>query len=131
MTPTLTTDGIVETWSPQPLPIVHSNGACPIAKCADVQYGDDLGLALVAERPVSSVRLLVIVQATSEDEEVAAPDPGQAGLRVCRKVRCALDPSNTALYNIRIAGLTGSVQWLLAGGARPTSTVVLHERPKV
>ena len=117
LTPTVNDEGIVETWQPQPLPMVRSSVACPIAKCADIKYDKDLGLALVTDRPVAAVRILVILQAPSDDEEVAVPDASQSGLRVCRKARCALQPDIPAAYSIKIAGLSGSVQWLLVAPA--------------
>ena len=121
MTPSVSEEGIVETWQPHALPMVRSNNACPVAKCADIKYDKDLGLALVADRPVAAVRVLVILQTSSEDEEVAVPDESQSGLRVCRKARCALQPDIPAAYSIKTAGLSSSVQWLLTA---PAGTVL-------
>ena len=121
ITPSVNYAGIVETWQPQPRPMIQSSGACPVAKCADIRYDNDLGLALVADLPVAAVRILVTLQAPSDDEEVAVPDVSQSGLRVCRKARCALQPDIPAAYSIKTAGLSGSVQWLLVA---PAGTVL-------
>ena len=63
--------------------------------------------------PVQSVRLLVQLLDTTEDEETAIPDPTGAGLRVARKVRCFLDSSDQTQYTLKMAGTAPTVQWLM------------------
>ena len=118
MLPTLTPEGMVSTWRLDPVPTVKSNTACPLAKCASVRYDPDLGFADIDGEPVSAFRLLVKLLDPTEDEDTAIPDTDK-GLRVTRRVVCALAPEATppAEYCLTAAGLSSTVQWLvLAAG---------------
>ena len=112
MLPTLTKTGVVSSWSLAPVPVAETNTACPFALCASVAYDTDLGFAAVGDHVVSAVRLLVKVLESKDDEDTAVPDTAQ-GLRVSRRVACALDRASQAEYLLTAAGLSSSVQWLV------------------
>ena len=115
--PTLTPEGVVASFRFLPAPRVSSQSACPFARCADVAYDADLGVTTVSDTAVHAVRLLVVILALGEKEVVATPDATSSGFRVCRKVRCCLVPESDETYEIRLAGLAGSVQWLMTAPA--------------
>ena len=61
------------------------------------------------------MRLLVRVLRTEDEEEIAIPDTAQ-GLRVTRRVVCALEPPSVETpveYKLAASGPPGSVQWLV------------------
>ena len=88
--------------------------ACPFARCRDVGFDDALGVGRCKSKSIAAVRLLLVFQAIEEDEEVAVPDISALGLRVTRKARCALDPTDSTEYFVEAAGISSSVQWLMA-----------------
>jgi hypothetical protein len=60
----------------------------------------------------------VKVLAPGEFEVVATPDPTNQGFHVCRKVTCALAPNERdKTYEIKIAGISSRVQWLMTAAA--------------
>ena len=113
MVPLLTPEGVVATWTGRSVAEVLQGSTCPLAKCADVQYDDGLGVTTVGGREVTVVRVWVRVLAPEEGEEVGVPDPTGTGLRVSRRVRCAADATDQQEYVLRQSGLSSSVQWLL------------------
>ena len=88
-------------------------------RCRDVGFDDALGVGRCKSKSIAAVRLLLVFQPIGEDDEVAVPDSSALGLRVSRKSRCALDPTDSTEYFVEAAGISGSVQWLMAapGGA--------------
>ncbi len=144
MEPTLTTEGVVASFRLLPTPHVPNQDACPFALCASVSYDNDLGVLTVDEVGVKAVRLLVKVLAPGETEVCATPDPTNSGFRVCRKVTCALAPDESdKTYEIKIAGISSRVQWLMTAaadacylitaqgrGADKAFTVIAHEDTK-
>ena len=116
MAPTLTQDGVVDTWTPALPAAVPSGTACPFSACEDVTFDEALGLTLRCGYPVAAARVLVQLQKPNEDETVAAPDVENLGLRVQRVARCALRDASTATYACQLAGVTNEVQWLMTAG---------------
>ena len=115
MLATLTLEGVVGSWCLTALPTTMSSTACPFAKCAAVTYDSDLGLLEIDGATVSAVRLLLAVLRSEDDEETAIPDTSQ-GLRVTRRVVCALEDSGSGEqveYKLAASGSSGSVQWLV------------------
>ena len=94
-------------------------------------YDADLGLASVNGKTTTVVRVLVSLVAADSDDEAAVPDSQCHGLRVVRKARCALNPTDTRLYNIKSAGLASSLQWLITapGDAMFLLTASVHGPP--
>ena len=116
--PTLTTEGVVASFRLLPTPHVANQDACPFALCASVSYDKDLCVLTVDEVGVKAVRLLVKVLAPGETEVCATPDPTNSGFRICRKVTCALAPDESdKTYEIKIAGISSRVQWLMTAAA--------------
>ena len=115
--PTLSPEGVVASFRLLPAPRVSSQYACPFARCADVAFDADLGITTVCSSAVLAVRLLVVILAPGEDEVVATPDVTNSGFRVCRKVRCCLETDTEEAYEIKIAGIANSVQWLMTAPA--------------
>ena len=113
MVPLLTAEGVVATWTGRAVAEVLEGSTCPLAKCADVQYDNGLGVTTVGGREVTVVRVWVRVLAPEEGEEVGVPDPTGTGLRVSRRVRCAADATDEQEYVLRQSGLSSSVQWLM------------------
>ena len=116
MVPTLTNEGVVSTWAPISAPAVKTGGACPFAKCKDVDSDESLGLLLVGEQEVQAVRVLLVMQRPAADETVAVPDPENRGLRVQRVARCGFQADSEDKYFVKTAGIAGDVQWLLTAG---------------
>ena len=115
--PTLTAEGVVASLRLLPAPHVSSQSACPFARCSEVSFDRDLGVLTVNGAAVHAARLLVVVLAPADGEIVATPDVTNSGFRVCRKVKCALSEQHDVTYEIRIAGIAGSVQWLMTAAA--------------
>ena len=101
--PTLTIEGVVGSFRLLPAPVVHHRGACPFAHCGDVEFDAELGVLSVRGNVVHSVRLLVTVAPTEDDDVIATPDPTQVGFRISRKVRCALDANDPIEYKLKVA----------------------------
>ena len=116
MVPTLTREGVVDTWTPALPAAVPSSAACPFSACEDVTFDEALGLTLRCGHPVAGARVLVQLQKPSEDETVATPDAENLGLRVQRLARCAMREASPALYACQLAGVTNEVQWLMTAG---------------
>ena len=110
LTPTWTEDGVVGTWSPNPLPQYPESNACPMAAAAEVGYDEELQMMTVKGSHVGAVRLLLKICAAESDEETAAPDT-DIGLKATRRVRCCLDATGPE-YVIMASGLSSSVEWL-------------------
>lgn len=102
-----------------------------MAFLGDIVYDADLGLASVNGKTTTVVRMLVSLVAADSDDEAAVPDSQCHGLRVVRKARCALNPTDTKLYNIKSAGLASSLRWLntAPGHAMFLLTASVHGRP--
>ena len=113
---TFTTEGIPQTLMPKLLPLGAIRSACPISLCADVAFDEDIGVTTVDGASVSAVRILVRLVPPTDDEEIAIPDDSMAGLRVTRKVRCALTSEVLDTYTISAAGPSRTVQWLIRAG---------------
>ena len=92
----------------------NTSSAVAFAACKSVSYEAQLSTVCVDERVVESVRLLVRIEPADDDEEeeVAIPDPRGLGLRAVHSIRCAVDPGDEAVYRVKVAGPSGSVQWL-------------------
>ena len=62
-----------------------------------------------------AVRVVLKIEPYNEatDPDIAQPDSTQQGLRVCRRVSCALDTDKKKTYFLSVAGVSKSVQWLL------------------
>ena len=75
----------------------------------------DLGMVRCADAPAVLVRVLVKIEPHEEDvdPEIGVPDPTLLGLRVCRRVSCALKDVDRKHYFLTTAGVCASVQWLL------------------
>jgi len=113
MLPTVTADGLLASWAAVPLlPEMYVGLTCPFAACADVVFDKDLGVTNVNDQEATSVRLLVRVLNELEDEDTAQPDTS-AGLRVTRRIKCAVKVDDDSVYRLSVAGLSSGVQWLL------------------
>ena len=112
MLPTFTSEGLLGSWFAPGLPEVISGLTCPFALCADVSFDEDLGVTIVKGNEASNVRLLVRVLQELDDEDTAQPDTA-TGLRVTRRIRCAVNEQDDIVYKLSVAGLSHSVQWLL------------------
>ena len=119
MAPLLTAEGVVATWTGRPVAEVLRGSTCPLAKCADVQYDEGLGVTTVGCREVTVVRVWLRVLAPEDGDEVGVPDPTATGLRVSRRVRCAADTADEQEYLLRQSGISSGVQWLML--AQPNS----------
>ena len=120
MTQTITSEGVVETHTPKKGPSVAAGRpGCPIARCAEVEFDKAFGIVRCRTAEATAVRVVLKIEAHSEnvDPDIAVPDPTQLGLRVCRKVSCALDPDDKASYFLSASGVVNSVQWLLTAAA--------------
>ena len=116
--PTLTTEGVVASFRLLPTPHVPNQDACPFALCASVSYDNDLGVLTVDGDAVHAVRLLVKVLSPGDNEVCATPDVTNSGFRVSRRVRCSLAPAQSdKTYEIKAAGITSRVQWLMTAPA--------------
>lgn len=116
MVPTLTSEGVIATWTQAAGPAVKTGGACPFAKCGEVTSEESLGLLFVGDCEVKAVRVLLVMQRPSDQEIVAVPDAENRGLRVQRLARCGLQPDSETRYVVKTAGVAGDVQWLLTSG---------------
>ena len=116
MTQTITSEGVVETYIPQKGPCVAGGRpGCPLARCADVAFDEAFGIVRCLTAEAAAVRVVLKIEKHSEDvdPDIAVPDPTGLGLRVCRKVSCALNADDAAKYFLSTSGVVGSVQWLL------------------
>ena len=130
LSPTFTKEGIISTCTFKPAPQVPATGACPCAYCVDVSYDADLGVARVREKDAAAVRVLLRIHEAEEDEDTAVPDLSRVGLRVTRKVQCALSDNNKTFFNLEASGVASSVQWLIRanGGSIFFITAKVRER---
>ena len=65
-------------------------------------------------REVDAARILVTFLEIEDDEETATPDDSKLGLRVARRVLCALSPDDPAReYKVTVVGLASNVQWMI------------------
>ena len=111
---TITADGVLSSFRKLPKPHTVSQSGCPFAFCSEVTFDKDLGVLTRSGTAVSAARLLVRVKEAEEDELIAQPDPTNNGFRVCRRIRCCLAGSSAdAIYDVKIAGMAASVQWLM------------------
>ena len=114
--PTITVDGLIETYVPRKSPqAAVARPGCPLARCAEVDYDVDFGTVTCKDVDAMGVRVFVKIAPHEEgkDPELGMPDPTGNGLRVVRKVTCAVDGTNDASYYLVMNGLTRDVQWLL------------------
>ena len=126
MCPSITEEGVVSTWAVAVRPAGPMERPCPFASCDQVSFDENLGVLLVDGLEVTAVRLLIALAPIEETDVVAVPDPQQLGLRVCRKARCAVYEENERLYQVKVAGMSTDVQWLLT--AAPGTTFFVTAR---
>ena len=70
-------------------------------------------------REVDAARIIVTFLRINEDEEIATADATNLGLRVVRRVSCALAAEDrTREYKVTVVGLTSSVQWMIVAPAQ-------------
>ena len=127
MLPTFTSEGLLGSWFAPGLPEVISGLTCPFALCADVSFDEDLGVTIVKGNEASNVRLLVRVLQELDDEDTAQPDTA-TGLRVTRRIRCAVNEQDDIVYKLSVAGLSHSVQWLLRATGNSVWMVLASKR---
>ena len=119
LTPTITSGGVVETYTHVNAPrALEGRPGCPFACCSDVSFDPDFGIVRCHEVDAAAVRVLLKVEAhTAEDKDIATADPTGLGLRVCRKVSCGLKAGDTTRYFLCTSGVISAVQWLLTAPA--------------
>ena len=127
---TITDEGLLSSFRLLPTPQVDSQTGCPFALCSQVSFDGDLGMLTCADKTVSAARLLVRVVETTEDDVVATPDPTNQGFRVCRRAQCCLasEANKNTEYEFKIAGPSGSVQWLMTAAPESTFLVTVTGR---
>ena len=111
MAPTIAGEGVLGSYRVCQLPHVNFQdaSACPFARCQDVAFDADLGVALVAGTSAMAVRILVTMKSLEEDAELAVPDAQHLDFRVTRSVHCALSDDIASEYILQAAGVSQSV----------------------
>ena len=117
MTPTVSKEGVVESWRAEQVPMARSASASAICECKDVAVDPDLGVVTVNGKRVATVRILVSVCAIGDDEQVSTPDKDSLGTRVTRRVTCGLNADSVETYTLRAAGTPAVVSWLIRASA--------------
>lgn len=91
--------------------------SAPFSACANIAFDRDLGTVRAGAITVQAARILVNVLEPGADEETAVPDANSVGLRVARRVRCALNDPDAHDCVVKVAGVAASVQWLMTAAA--------------
>ena len=68
------------------------------------------------------------MMAPGEEELIATADPTNTGMRVCRRVKCCLEESTAAVYELKAAGTAPSVQWMMTAAADSCFLVTVSGR---
>ena len=69
MVHTITSEGVVATYrGGLPPGVREAGGACPVARCADIDFDADLGVLRVRRREVDAASILVTFVNIEEDE---------------------------------------------------------------
>ncbi len=109
----------------------HAETLAPLARCNDVSLELGLGILHVGKTASQSVRLLVTLLPTDEDEVTAMPDSATMGLRISRKVRCGLHAQDTTAGIFNTAGIAASVQWVMPAPVNATFLATVQARGAV
>ena len=120
LTPTITSEGVVETYAHVKAPrVLEGRPGCPFTCCSDVTFDAAFGIARCHDVDATAVRVLLKVEAHAPgvDSDIATPDATGLGLRVCRKVSCGLNAADTARYFLSASGVINAVQWILTAPA--------------
>jgi hypothetical protein len=119
LAPTITSEGVPETYTRvKPIRTLGGRPGCPLAHCSEVTFDETFGVGRCKDAEVTAVRVLVKIEEHTEgtDPDIAVPDPTGLGLRVCRKVSCAISPDMWE-YFLAASGVVSAVQWLLTAAA--------------
>ena len=68
------------------------------------------------------------MMALGEEELAVTPDPTKTRMRVCRRVKCCLEESTAAVYELKTAGMAPSVQWMMTAAADSCFLVTVSGR---
>ena len=93
-----------------------------------MKFDKQLGVLTNSVCAVTACRILVRMMAVEEDELPVTPDPTKTGMRVCRRVKCCLEESTAAVYELKTAGTASSVQWMMTAAADSCFLVTVSGR---